>query len=84
MSVAEVNRVAEIRNLGGGPLFLEIWSVLVICPPPFQKIETNDQLWICLRCQLASKTGIKKSGLGNKKRYSGLREIGGSHPAEVV
>ena len=32
--VAEMNRVAEIRNLGEDPLFLETWSVPLIYPPP--------------------------------------------------
>ena len=41
MGVAEMNRVAEIRNLGGGSsLFLEIWSVPVIYPAP-QIIATS-------------------------------------------
>ena len=34
IGVAEMNRVAEIRNLGENPLFLETWSVPVIYPPP--------------------------------------------------
>ena len=44
MGVAEMNRVAEIRNLEAGSLFLEIWSVPVIYPTPSQIIATSTVL----------------------------------------
>ena len=42
MGVAEMNRVAEIRNLEWDSLFLEIWSVPVIYP--LQIIATSTAL----------------------------------------